>query len=113
MNMNLTNQEMVKIHEITSRQHSEITAAHPDTDSSIESYFRDRNELKLFECTMIEYSFETPMELIGELKKMWEYQDVNFMFEFINVCAAAAFKYRNHPANEEQTKGISSFIYEF
>ncbi len=109
--MSLTNQEMLKIFQTASKLHDIAGAVYPERASSEDSFFQDRNDLKLFGKTIFEYSFDNPVQLRDRLTEMWKYQDAEYMKQFVNICLVAAFKYKTSLEKPEQ--GISAFIYEF
>ena len=112
--MSLTNKEMLNIYETVSTLSNIIKTSYPATDGINGSFFQDRNELNLFLSEIFEYSFETPMQLKAELCKMWQYQNAEYMQQFVNICIVAAFKYRDQAKiSPEKQEGISPFIYEF
>ena len=112
--MSLTNQEMLKIFETASQLHDRIDQIYPEAGRTDGSFFQDRDALNLFPSDIFEYAFENPVQLLAELRRMWDYQDKDYMQQFASVCAVAAFKYKK-PAEvgPEKQEGISPFIYEF
>lgn len=112
--MSLTNQEMLNIFKTASQLHETIGEIYPAADHTDDSFFQDRNTLKLFKSEIFEYTFETPLQLKDELCKMWQHQNAEYMQQLVNICIVAAFKYRNQAkSSPEKQEGISPFIYEF
>lgn len=112
--MNLTDPEMIKIHEAAVNIHKNTGSVYPAADEQSGSFFQDREALNLYPLDIFEYSFETPLELRTALTKMWEYQQNDYMHQFVIICTVAVFKYRARGKSvQEKQEGISSFIYEF
>jgi len=110
--MSLTNQEMEIIYKTAVKLHN--PTVYPEVGGDKNSFFQDRDKLKLIKDTIYEYSFSTPVEFQKMLENMWAYQNNEYMREFIRVCTVAVFK--NKPVQEdigESSDTISSFIYEF
>jgi hypothetical protein len=83
-----------------------------EPSAGAESYYCDRTGLRLFNAELLEYDFETPMELRTMLQQMWEHQQCGYMKEFAVVVTIAAFHNK-----KEESDGINaeipSFIYNF
>lgn len=68
------------------------------------------NKHTLFPVKLYEYQVETPLELIQQLKKMWNYQGYTYMNDYATFLTIAAFKARSEKDEEGE---ISQYIYEF
>lgn len=61
------------------------------------------------EARIMEYGFQTPLELQNQLKQMWQRYDKLEMQEFAVVCSIATFKAKSFKSDHK----ISTFLYEF
>jgi hypothetical protein len=107
-----SNQEKMKILSISielsdSEKYREIMGLAPQDG---DSYYQDRQDLKLFDSLIFEYDFSSLAELKNMIQRMWQFQECEFMKEYAVVSTIAAFRYKVEECVE---KGITAYIYQF
>ena len=106
--------EKEKILEICSKLATEnkcdAILSSPSADA--ESYYCNRNDVRLFESELFDFDFSTPVELRTLLTKMWEYQSHECMKEFAVVATVATFKNKAESTAHAKAS-IPAFIYNF
>ena len=111
--MSLTDQEMEIIRQTAERLHATVGNPYGAAADGAASFFQDRQDLRLFEHEIFEYSFDNPVQLKAALARMWQHQGAEYMAAFVDVCVVSAFKHRPSPQTKPEETQISPFVYEY